>query len=172
MRENDGKIKTTLTKIVTLAKANKEVSLFIAAATLSLAIGVTKSALKSSEPPAPPPMESFDTFIPEGFSLVPIEVSNYETLDSLLGTFGVVDIFAADPGNPETSKRVAYRVKIVRAPNNPSHFAVLVPFNEVHSILKYPGPFMVSVQNPKVVGTGFVKDKARKRSRIIFNTGD
>jgi hypothetical protein len=89
-----------------------------------------------------------------------------------LGTFGVVDIFTIDPNRPQSSKRIAYRVKIVRAPHNPNHFAVLVPLNDVHGILKYPGPFMVSVQNPKATGTGFEKEKARKRSRIIYNMGE
>jgi hypothetical protein len=172
MLKHDGKLKELYLKITALALANKEISLFIAAAIVCLSVGLIKSTGPTSDKPALASPESFDTYIPDGFSLVPIEVANYETLDSLLGPFGVVDIFAADPGNPDSSKRIAYRVKIVRAPRNPSHFAVLVPFNEVHNILKYPGPFMVSVQNPKVSGTGFEKGKTRKRSRIIFNTGD
>jgi hypothetical protein len=47
---------------------------------------------------------AFDTHIPKGFVLIPIEVQNYESLDSILGRFGVVDLYigssteAAGPG--------------------------------------------------------------------------
>ena len=158
-------------KIVNLIKENKEISFFCAAALLCLLLGGLKSYASEPEKNIEP-LESFDTLIPEGFSLVPIEVANYETLDSLLGPFGVVDIFTAEPGNPDASQRVAYRVKIVRAPRNPSHFAVLVPFEQVQKILKYPGPFMISVQNPKTNGMGFEKEIKRKKSRIVFNSGE
>ena len=153
--------------------AHKEISFFCAAAIISLAVGGAKTAWSADAPAKDAPaLESFDTFIPAGFSLVPIEVGNYETLDSLLGPFGVVDLFAAEPGKPESSKCIAYRVKILRAPRNPSHFAVLVPMEQVQKILKYSGPFFVSVQNPKVRGTGFEKEKVKRRSRIFFNSGD
>jgi len=167
-----GPLKEAYGKAWAAAQLHPEIALFVGAAALSLMVGLVTSLWKSPPPPEAPRLESFDTYIPEGFSLVPIEVANYETLDSLLGSFGVVDLFTAEPGKPEVSKRIAYRVKIARAPHNPSHFAVLVPFNEVHNILRYPGPFMVSVQNPKTVGTGFEKEKSRKHSRIVFNTGD
>lgn len=109
-----------------------------------------------------------DLLIPEGQSLVPIEVVNYETLDSLLGPYGVVDLFYADPQRPEISKKIASMVKILRAPKNPSHFAVLVPSRLALHILQFKGPFIVSVQNPKFqTGTHFEK-KTPKRSRIIY----
>lgn len=157
-------------RILNLIKSYRELSLFV----VVLLIAIIGQGLRDQPAPSEPSasdVTSFDTYIPDGFSLVPIEVSNYETLDSLLGTYGVVDLFALDPHNPEKSRRIAYRVKILRAPKNPSHFAVLVPYSEVGKILKYPGPLMVSVQNPKATGTAFVKERSQKPSRIIFQSG-
>lgn len=152
-------------------KTKKELSLFIGFALISLvALGLNGSEDKA-EKKAPVERESFDTLIPAGYSLVPLEIANYETLDSLLGPFGVVDIFTAPKDVTEKAERIAYRVKIVRAPRNPSHFAVLVPFEKVKNILRHPGPFMVSVQNPKSIGTGF-EEKGQRKSRILYNLGE
>jgi hypothetical protein len=38
--------------------------------------------------------ELASTFIPAGYVLVPIEVANFEALDSILGQFGIVDLYA------------------------------------------------------------------------------
>ena len=112
--------------------------------------------------------EGIDLLIPAGQSLVPIEVANYETLDSLLGSFGVVDLFFVDPMNPETGKKIDSMVKILRAPKNPSHFAVLVPAQQAQKILQFKGPFVVSVQNPKHQ-TGMQFEKGTKQhSRIVY----
>lgn len=112
--------------------------------------------------------DGIDLLIPAGQSLVPIEVANYETLDSLLGSFGVVDLFFVDPMKPETGKKIASMVKILRAPKNPSHFAVLVPSLQAQKILQFKGPFVVSVQNPKhQTGTQFEK-RAARHSRIVY----
>jgi hypothetical protein len=123
---------------------------------------------KNQVPPRAESADGVDILIPEGQSLVPIEVTNYETLDSLLGTYGVVDLFFVDPTKPETGKKIASMVKILRAPKNPSHFAVLVPARLAQHILQYQGPFTVSVQNPKFqTGTLFEK-RASRKSRIVY----
>lgn len=104
--------------------------------------------------------ETASTFIPAGFVLVPIEIENYEALDSILGKFGVVDLFkpATTPGGRPV--RVASRVKILRAPLNPSHFAVLAPEAESADLVSHAGSFTVVVQNPNQVGTQFEKSLA------------
>jgi hypothetical protein len=160
-----------LQKIIHLVKKNRELSLFITIAFFSLC-GFALSRPATSAITPEKSSESFDTLIPDGFSLLPIEVANYETLDSLLGTFGVVDLFTAPQNPDEKSRRIAYRVKILRAPRNPSHFAVLVPFEMVKNILRFPGPFMVSVQNPKSSGTGLEKEPRKTASRILYNLGE
>ena len=110
--------------------------------------------------------KSLDTYIPEGFVLVPIEVKNYESLDLVIGKFGVVDLYQSF-GAKKKPKPIAKAIKILRSPMNPSMFAVLAPDNQAHIIVKHPGPFQVVVQNPKQVGTDFVKEKNKKSRRII-----
>ena len=48
---------------------------------------------QASARPEPESVEDAATYIPDGFVLVPIEVANFESLDSILGKFGVVDLF-------------------------------------------------------------------------------
>lgn len=123
---------------------------------------------KNVTPATADTVDGIDLLIPEGQTLVPIEIANYETLDSLLGPYGVVDLFYSDPLRPEVSRKIASMVKILRAPKNPSHFAVLVPARLAHQILQYKGPFVAALQNPKFqTGTQFEKKKQR-RSRIIY----
>jgi hypothetical protein len=91
---------------------------------------------------------SVDTLIPAGMVLVPIEIQNLDSLDSLLGQNGVVDLYAtAETGGP--SKRVARQVGIYRAPLNPRQFAVLVRDAEAPSLVRTTRPFFVVMQNPK-----------------------
>lgn len=121
------------------------------------------------------PQESVDTVIPAGFSLVPIEIVNSETLDSILGSFGVVNLHTVPMVPGGMAKRIAYRVKIIRSPRKPNQFAILVPHEKIETILRHPGPYAVSVQNPKSSGTVFVEEKrasTKKRSRISYNLSE
>lgn len=108
------------------------------------------------ELPTETPPESVATMIPAGYVLVPIEVSNYESLDSILGQYGVVDLYKSSdrPGGAPT--KVAEHIRILRAPNNPNHFAVLATESESPSLVRYNGAFQVVVQNPKSSGTKVV----------------
>ena len=88
--------------------------------------------------------ESVDTFIPSGFVLVPIEVQNLASLDSIVGQFGVVDLYTENDKNP-----LASGLKLIRSPRDPSQFAVMVPEASSKEIVRYSNkPFMVIVQNP------------------------
>jgi hypothetical protein len=100
--------------------------------------------------------QAASTFIPAGFVLVPIEVANYESLDSILGKFGVVDLYRPNSDPAKRPIKAAERVKILRAPLNPSHFAVLVSEAESPLLVSFQGAFTVVVQNPQQNGTGFV----------------
>lgn len=106
------------------------------------------------EPESP---ESAATFIPAGFVLVPIEVANYESLDSILGKFGVVDLYTSSIDPNQRPKKIAARIKILRAPLNPNHFAVLAAEEDSSKLVGFSGPLTVVVQNPNSPGTGFVK---------------
>jgi hypothetical protein len=109
-----------------------------------------------------------DTFIPAGYVLVPIQVANYESVDSILGKFGVVDLFASSLKKSARPEKVAGHVRILRAPLNPSQFAVLVPEIEAPRLVQREGPFFVVIQNPKETGMAFVNTHTNPRpSRII-----
>jgi hypothetical protein len=126
--------------------------------------------------------ESAATQIPAGFVLVPIEVSNYESLDSILGQFGVVDLYVPADDPKKRARKVATHLKILRAPLNPSHFAVLAKETESANLVSNAGPFMVIVQNPEHSGTGFVNSPdtteknetptRRRNSRITVEVED
>lgn len=92
--------------------------------------------------------ESADTVIPNGYVLVPIEIQNIESLASLIGSFGVIDLFTTAHPGQKSGLRVGRRLKLLRAPLNPQQFAVLVPENEASLILQASGPFFAVIQNP------------------------
>jgi hypothetical protein len=106
---------------------------------------------------APPQVEemrkSVDTFIPIGFVLVPIQLANAESLDSMIGSSGVVDLFVPDMKKPGRSKKVAEHIKILRAPLNPNQFAVLVSEKNSGQLVHYEGAYFAVVQNPRTPGT-------------------
>ncbi|KHD89259.1 MAG: hypothetical protein OM95_04780 [Bdellovibrio sp. ArHS] len=105
---------------------------------------------KDSFIPAP---KSVDTFIPRGFSLVPIEIANAESLASLIGDVGgVVDLYLASSERQKGGLRVGSKLKLLRAPLNPQQYAVLIRDSESPRLLSYAGPFIAVVQNPEETG--------------------
>ena len=117
-----------------------------------------------------------DTYIPAGFVLVPIQISNLESVDSILGQFGVVDLYAPAPKPGGKPLRLAAHIKMLRAPLNPSQFAVLAREDEAPQLIGHEGAFFVVVQNPKRLGTEIVNGLAAQRkvqSRItVENSGE
>ena len=124
---------------------------------------VNSSTSSESEGPAAR-SGAVDTMIPKGYVLVPLEVENYEAVDSILGHFGVVDLF-------QRQTLVARNVRILRAPQNPSHFAVLVREGEVKEVLQNGGSFSVVIKPRQKDGTEFVKQSAKKRRKFVFEGG-
>ncbi|MEK2646710.1 hypothetical protein [Bdellovibrio sp. BCCA] len=101
-----------------------------------------------------PEPKSVDTFIPRGFVLVPIEISNAESLASLVGDMGgVVDLYLASNEKQKGGLKVGSKLKLLRAPLNPQQYAVLVKETESSRLLTYAGPFIAVVQNPDEKGT-------------------
>lgn len=100
------------------------------------------------------PLE-IDIMIPSGFVLLPIEVENYESLDSVLGQMGVVDLYQNQAGSNKRSL-VASFVRILRNPHNPNQFSILVPEKNAALITNHFGPYFVSLR-PRKNGTGFEK---------------
>ena len=119
----------------------------------------------SSKPQENPP--SLDVFIPKGFVLIPIEVQNHESLDQVLGQYGVVDLYTAPLMPGAFAKIVVKAIKIVRSRVNSNYFAVLAPENQSAILMNTRGPYKVVIQNPKNYGTNFVKSPI-KRKRKLF----
>ncbi len=110
-----------------------------------------------------------DTLIPKGFVLIPIELANAETVSALMDQYGVVDLYsgtAATKGN----KKIASKVKILRAPLNPNQYAVLVPDELSNLIMSSAGPFWAVVQNHETKQDANTEHKS-KPVRIEYNQG-
>lgn len=87
---------------------------------------------ESSAKPSSPPRDNAESFeadrmIPEGFVLIPLEFENHSALSSLLGDYGVLNIYQSAGLEGKRGRLVAKNVKVFRAPQNPQAFAVLVP---------------------------------------------
>ncbi len=109
--------------------------------------------------------DSIDTFIPEGFVLLPIELSNVSSLDGFLHDKGVVDLYTADPSSMH-SEKAASAVKIIRSPQNPEHFAVLVPEQKAGFLIERFSSFYAIIQNPRTQGVK-VKTIQKRQKRLI-----
>jgi hypothetical protein len=100
--------------------------------------------------------QNIDTMIPKNHSLIPIEIKNSESLDSIFGNYGHVNLYI-EKGQQQVL--IAKHVRLLRAPKNPSHFAVLVKDSEANYITKYDQAFYVSLSSHKNIGTVFVLEK-------------
>lgn len=152
-----------------------EMRMLMAAAALASIPAVFLSLSGSSQTPPPEAHigapAGVDTFIPKGFVLVPIEVSNYEALDSILGKFGVVDLYQPGGEGKRKAELVARNVRLLRAPQNPSLFAILIREPDTDRILRYGGTFQVILKRPEKVGTEIVKSPPVRRRKIVFDGG-
>lgn len=148
-----------------------EARCLVAASVLSLIPITALSVAPKPEKETSRPLDVV-TKIPKGFVLVPIEVRNFEVVDSILGPYGFVDLIrpAAHPGaNPSL---VARNVRVLRAPHNPSHFAVLIREREVDRVLGEGSEFVLVIKRPNEAGTEFVINEKNKRRRIVYEGGN
>lgn len=150
-------------------KLGGEYKILLSAAALAL-VPIIGSTLVAPEPQPPRSSRSadVDTLIPRGFVLVPIEIQNFEALDALIGRFGIVDLLQATSPEGPRGQLVARNVRLLRAPQNPTQFAVLVPESEVAQILKNGGVFTVIVKRPEQSAGEVVKEAKLKRRKIVY----
>lgn len=117
-------------------------------------------ANKNSSSPEQVEPYNIDTVIPAGHVLVPLQIQNAENINALLGQMGVVDLWTYDFESRKKSKKIANQVKLIRAPLDPSVFAVMVRDEESKEILEYGDQFYVTVHRPDSK-----KRSSQKRSR-------
>jgi len=121
---------------------------FLTLGALALLLNPRKEEVVVAETGAPAG-PSVDTFIPSGYVLVPIELVNGESLNSLVGDMGgVVDLYLSSNEDKRKSVKVGSKLKLLRAPLNPQQYAVLVKDSESSLLLSYSGPYLAVVQNP------------------------
>jgi len=141
---------------------------------LTLSLIPVSLVLMASTSPSPVTNKTavaVDTHIPRGFVLVPIEVLNYEALDSILGQFGIVDLFSPQ------KRLVAKNVRLLRAPHNGAHFAILIPEKQTGEVLREGAAFTVIVKPSRTQGGTefeFPQDKPNfaAKKRTITYGGD
>lgn len=139
-------------KLAPLVKKNLLLIAFLVMGVVSWIASSDKKDESINEPSSAdmrvPP--SVDTYIPKGYTLVPIDIANAESLSSLIGDQGgVVDLYLATTEKQKGGLKVGERLKLLRAPLNPELYAVLVKATEGHRLLSHPGPFIAVVQNPE-----------------------
>lgn len=110
-----------------------------------------------------------DTIIPAGYVLLPISLNNIESIKGLIAQFGVIDLYvSSSPQSP--GKKLASRIKILKAPLNENEFAVLVSENLAETILKANGYFTGVVQNRFVkTSENIVQEKKSNTVNIEYN---
>lgn len=119
----------------------------ITAAILMVAI-LVKPKSESIEKTSPVRPLSADTYIPGGFVLVPVQLVNQASIDSLIGSFTIVDIYLAGEQLEKTRKLVAQDVRMIRAPLDPNQFGVLMDENNQEMIEKLSQPIFAVLKNP------------------------
>lgn len=144
-------------------------------APIALGLSLLLTYFTQSNSKEAPPTAAIDTFIPAGFVLVPISVQNFASLDSVIGNFGFVDLYAVKENGQRQATPLGRNIKLLRAPKNPNQFAVLVPEAAAPEIVKHSESFYVVIQNTKTRGTIFEKPvvpRVKGQSRAIIYEGD
>lgn len=114
-----------------------------------------------------------DTLIPNGYALVPIDLENISAIASLIEDYGVVDIYLGK-NQSQKSKKIFQKVKILRAPNNPNAYSLLLPDHLSSHLLKYEGPFFAVIQNKSEASSNPAVDEklnTKQSVKIEYNGG-
>lgn len=109
--------------------------------------------------------QDIDTYIPEGFVLLPIELNNASSLDGLLEAKGVVDLYTIGRSGLE---KTAEAIKIIRSPRKPDHFAVLVPEEKARFLIQKFQSFHAVIQNPNKEGSKIQHAKVKNKRSITI----
>jgi hypothetical protein len=135
---------------------------FLVMGLLVLLAGAGQNVEKEKSP------DSADTVIPAGYVLVPIQLENQDSISSLMGEFGVVNLFLSARVTGHGRVKVGQRLKLLRAPLNPDQYAVLVPEEESGKILEAQGPFFAVLQNPNEAKAGAWIKRKKAVSRVEY----
>jgi hypothetical protein len=137
-----------------------------------MALALMVMSLKQDRPTDPIPTKnpSVDTFVPVGYVLVTLQLINSDSIDSMIGQYSMVDLYPAaaqvelDQGK---TKPIATRLRLIRAPNNPELFGVLVSSNEENTIQQLAAPVFGVIRNPNSPQPQAVLPQKGKKLRSI-----
>ena len=118
--------------------------LILAVLSLLLSLFLAPNKKPTESPTLAKDTSHLATYIPSGFVLVPLEIQNIENVDSLLGQYGIVDIYT-----PKNTNALKKDVRLIRSPHDPSQFAVLIPETEAPLLMaSLHEPVRIALQNP------------------------
>ena len=110
---------------------------------------------------------SLDTLVPQDFVLLPIEISNGGDIKSIIGAYGVVDLYVHSERTGLPEKQAAGAIKILPSETEEGRFMALVPEKELSYLFKYPEPFYAVIQNPEKTGAKVHKKKQSESLVVI-----
>ena len=113
---------------------------------------------------------SLDEMIPEGFVLIPIEITNSRDILNLIGPYGVIDLYSHDSHFGQPGERAAQALKVIPTQTEESRFAVVAPETEAVRLLEYTEPFYAVVRNPNKKGSQIHKKRVKKHLTVIEET--
>jgi len=103
-------------------------------------------------------------FVPAGFSLITVDLQNRDSIDGLMGGFAIANLYTVPLDGKSKGVLVGRRLKLLRSPQNPGQFSVLVPEEQVPSLL--PGPLFAVLLNRSEAGAPRTTGKSTVLSRI------
>lgn len=121
----------------------------------------TKTSIESSSSPLKR-SASLDTYVPQGFVLVSLQLINADSISSMMGDFSLVDLYPVQesPYGQEFAMQnlkekgqhktlpIASHLRLIRSPLNPALFGVLVPENSREIIRALASPVFGVIKNP------------------------
>ena len=115
---------------------------------------------------------SVSEMIPEGFVLLPIEISNGEDLINLIGSHGVVDLYSLSLETGHPGEQVAKALKVLIPFPGDSRFVAVAPETQVRHFFEHTGPFYAVLQNPHKKGSQIHKKKIKRTITVIGEMGE
>lgn len=92
--------------------------------------------------------DSAITRIPKGYSLVPLELSNAESLKNLVSDQALVDLYLPSVSVGKKGRRIARSVRLLRAPLDTNQFGALVQYAQVAELMSINSGFIAVLVNP------------------------
>lgn len=117
--------------------------------------------------------ESTDTYIPDGYALVPLEIINALTISNLMGRYTFVDVYNSSELSSRPKKIIAQNLRMLKSPHDDSQFAVLVKESEHNLIHSLSEPVFIVIKNPNSKNNETIineeeKIEKSKKSRISY----